>query len=204
MAKQIVRDMTTLEVKCPNCSSTENEKETADWYLCKYCGNRFRPISPYEKTIFRDVVAHNCPICGKPVDVRQGYRCVKCGRTFVCSICVGNIGSSMVPRFACLDCIKKANMDCVECGRVASYHCGACENRVCFRHYDKFFEQNRDVSEIPFDDAKERRSWFNYTCSECGRICKNCVEVRSRFLGLLKVPYCKNCGSKLQRNELVF
>ncbi len=195
--------MSTSVIKCPNCASVEVRSTKPDEYECTHCRARFIFIRPdAQKT---DVVSHNCPCCGKPVEAGKGFRCVTCGKYDLCGDCVDIYGGG----YNCKECLKKAGKQCVICGKLAIHVCGSCQKRYerkqipqdevmrtchsCFGSLFTTLEIIRDGKRV-----LGTKNFYHY-CPKCGEVCLDCAEEKKTFLGPSKV--CKNCRSKVTLSE---
>jgi hypothetical protein len=197
--------VSTSVIRCPNCGSVEVRSTKPDEYECTHCTARFVFIRPdVQKT---DLVEHNCPCCGKPVEAGKGFRCVSCGKYDLCGDCVDIYGGS----YNCRECLTKAGKECKICGKLAIHYCGSCQKmyekkqiplndviRTCHNH---FKEVGLFTTIDIVRDGKRVLGTknFYYYCPRCGEICYSCAEEKKSLFGSSKV--CKNCGSKVDMRE---
>lgn len=177
--------MSIIEIRCPNCSSNSCHKTgKTNEYECNHCGNTFRFLDTTKTEVVRYTRGHNCPICGRPTKIDEGYLCTECGNENLCENCVDAEGE----KFLCKECIRNQGLDCQSCGKFADVFC-VCGKRKCSQHaYD--FEIYGNY---------EGETHFSLSCESCQRIiCADCfIEQISLFRG--KSYYCKKCGSKLKQ-----
>lgn len=178
--------MAIVEVRCPRCgspSSPRNRKKHE--YQCDHCGATFIFVDTTKKEVVHDRRAHNCPICGRPVEAGEGYVCRECGKRDLCENCVEKVGK----KFLCRECLEEKGWNC-PCGKRGVYECVVCGVRRCKRH----------AFDFDIEGEWEGFRFFSLWCPNCGgEVCSSCaVEKRSFWGG--KTYYCKKCGSKLERN----
>lgn len=132
--------MTTVEIKCPRCGSTTSVRDKSKGeYHCNHCGAVFHFMDTRESTVVHDTRLHNCPICGRPVKIEEGYICTQCGTEYLCSKCV----QEKAGKFVCKDCLKQKMLIvgpskiCPNCNGALSYilqynrwYCMACQKYV--------------------------------------------------------------------------
>jgi len=195
--------MSVSMIRCPNCGSTEVSQTKPDQYQCNSCSVIFHFIRPdIQKT---DVVSHNCPVCGKPVQPGKGYRCNRCGKYDICEDCVSKLNPD---GYVCKDCLKAAGQDCFVCGKFAFQTCKACEIRlargeteveivkkVCGPCYELFFADIRELEKAK-GGMPPRWGTVTYHCPNCGNICVDCVEEKKSWFSTKQV--CKACGSDVR------
>ena len=194
-------------VKCPNCGSISVTSVGSDKYNCSHCKAYFQLVRPdLQRT---DVVGHNCPSCGKPIEAGKGYKCVKCDKYDLCETCVDDVPNR---GYMCKSCIKEIGENCVICSRFAWRVCGSCKNRfekgeipndevmkTCNDCFDSLFTTQVDLkTESNINIPGGLKVSFN--CPKCGEVCFDCAVEKK---GLLSSGYyCKNCGSKINLNKL--
>jgi len=198
--------MSVTAVRCPNCGSVASKSVNHDEYKCSHCGASFYFTKPNVQK--QDIVAHNCSICGKPVQAGTGYKCTRCGQYDLCMDCVSKIEPE---GYVCKDCFKKAGQDCFLCGKFAGTVCSSCKDRlargetdavvqVCWDHYSMFF-----IDEAEIEPARRglppRWGSVTYRCPQHGEICNMCVEEKRKLLRGKKLV-CKACGSDIQMSEV--
>jgi DNA-directed RNA polymerase subunit RPC12/RpoP len=100
--------MSIVEVRCPNCgslSSLINEKTRE--YRCGHCGASFFLINPTKKEIVKEIHTPNCPLCGRPIKIGEGFLCMECGKENLCSNCAWEIDE----RFVCKECARAQGIE---------------------------------------------------------------------------------------------
>ncbi len=191
--------MSTNEIKCPKCGAPSAKNLKPDLYVCNYCGSEFHIIRP--DIVRSDVVGHNCPICGKPVEAGKGFTCQKCKKFDLCEDCADK-GPGAV--YMCRDCLTAAGVACNMCGKLGYIVCGSCK-----RMAERGAIPKEDITQtceacqhFAFEGSNYNRSGripvvekLHFTCPSCGQICAMCAEEKKERVGL--VYYCKNCGSKV-------
>ena len=198
--------MSVSTVRCPNCGSVASKSVNQDEYKCAHCSAQFYFTKPnVQKT---DVVTHNCPLCGKPVQAGSGFKCTRCGKYDLCDDCVSKVNPE---GYVCKECFKKAGTACFLCGKFANTTCSSCQElvsrglsdteiRVCWDHYSMFY-----IDETELEPAKNgnppRWGSVTYSCPKHGQICNTCVEEKNQFLRGKKLV-CKTCGSELVLHEV--
>ena len=177
--------MSVVAITCPTCGSPATSTVNANEYVCTHCHTRFQITHP-SATLISDTRAHHCPICGRPVQATQSYRCTECGRVDVCDRCVTAVRSRDSERFACRTCIAAKGWSCSECGNFAETVCVVCKRRACQTHLERHFglRVGNDVR------------IFHALCLTCnGRLCNSCAEVKRGYFS--SKVYCRKC-----RNEV--
>jgi len=194
-------------IKCPNCGSISVTSVGSDKYNCSHCKAYFQLVRPDVQRI--DVVEHNCPSCGKPIEAGKGYKCVKCGKYDLCETCVDDVPNR---GYMCKSCIKEIGENCVICNRFAWHVCGSCKDM-----FDKGEIPNIDVMKTCndcfdslFTNLVDLKTYSNRTipaglkvsfnCPKCGDVCIDCAKEKKS--PLKSGYYCKNCGSKINLNKL--
>lgn len=198
--------MSSSMIQCPNCGSVNVTSTKPDEYRCMSCRATFNFIRPDIKR--HDVVSHNCPICGKPIEAGRGFRCTRCGKYDLCEDCV----EKLIPEgYVCKTCLKEAGQDCFICGKFGYITCKSCEGRyargetdvivqVCDECYPHWFVDYIELEPVR-NGMPPRWGAVTYYCPRCRQICNQCVEEKKRFLRG-KTYVCKNCGSELQITEV--
>lgn len=194
--------MSSAALRCPSCGSAYVRRtERQDEYSCSSCGVNFQLLRPGDHVVTHDIRAHNCPICGKPVESGKGFRCTKCGRLDVCSECVDKASG----RYVCLPCLRDSGQDCQECGRFATWRCPSCDQlashglnvkptRACDSHYPLMFSVS-----LSYERRRGDRylRYAEFVCPRCGEhVCSLCA-VKRRVL-LSPRYFCRYCGSELR------
>jgi predicted RNA-binding Zn-ribbon protein involved in translation (DUF1610 family) len=195
--------MSSSMIRCPNCGSVSVQVVRPGEYRCSSCGVNFHFIRPDVQR--HDVVSHNCPKCGKPVQAGQGFKCISCGQYDLCGDCVDQVPNR---GYMCKDCIEKSGEGCSICKKFAWHVCGSCKARhergeipredvmqTCEKCFDSLF--------TTFVDLKRGRQLIgaekvSFRCPRCGEICFDCAVEKKGFLS--KGFFCKNCGSKVDLN----
>ncbi|MBN1682422.1 hypothetical protein JW865_02590 [Candidatus Bathyarchaeota archaeon] len=200
--------MTVVMIRCPNCGSNEVTTTSQDQYYCRSCGTSFHFIRPDIQK--QDVVTHNCPICGKPIQPGTGIKCMRCGKYDLCEDCVSLLNPG---GYVCKSCLLAANEACTLCGKYAFITCRSCLEReakgekdetlpiskACGDCYDTFFTDYRCLIEAK-GGMPPKWGKVSYHCPKCGQICNDCIEEKKQFLRGIIIK-CKNCGSTVQIRE---
>ncbi len=199
--------MSATMIRCPNCGSTDVHSTAPDQYKCLRCGGGFNLIRP--DVMRQDVVSHNCPVCGKPVEAGKGFRCTRCGSYDLCPDCVSYLNPD---GHVCKTCLKKAGQNCFICGKFAFQTCQSCVGlaakgkkdpevvtKVCGDCYNLWFIDHIELKKAS-GGMPPRWGPVTFHCPRCGQICTDCAEEKQRFLRG-KTYVCKNCGSELTLRE---
>jgi DNA-directed RNA polymerase subunit RPC12/RpoP len=73
--------MAHVEIRCPRCGSMSHLRNREKHeYLCSHCKATFVFLDTTKSQVIQDTKRHNCPICGQPVKMDEGYLCTKCRR----------------------------------------------------------------------------------------------------------------------------
>jgi len=179
--------MPIVEIRCPRCGSPSSLKDekTLEYY-CDHCGTTFRFVDTTKRELVRDIRRHNCPICGRPVQIDEGHVCKECGIEDLCENCVDEVGRKII----CKECIKKEENDCVICGKFATCKCAVCGRRACYKHAVAF--------DLEGNYWSKSCNYFSLSCPTCDHdVCMYCCVEKSSFLGG-KAYYCKKCGTRLK------
>lgn len=178
--------MSVIPLHCLNCGGKASSTANRDEYICQNCGKMFQIVRPADGTVMTDTRAHHCPICGRPVEVTQSYKCTECGKVDFCEVCVTSITGreTGVQRFVCKSCMVQRGWACSTCGNMTVATCIRCKRRACRQHMATAFAIQR------YSEARY------FTCPVCrGVLCNSCVEVK---VGILSAKYyCKRCRTEL-------
>lgn len=189
----------TSEIRCPKCGAPKAKSLKPDLYVCVYCDSEFNIVRP--DVVRTDSVAHNCPICGKPVKAGEGYTCAKCKKYDVCGDCADK-GPGAV--YMCRDCLKDAGVSCVMCGKLGYIVCGSCAKMAERGVIPKgeVAQTCEACQHFVFEGSNYNKSGripvvekLQFTCPKCGQICSVCAEEKVERNG--SVYHCKNCGSRV-------
>lgn len=176
--------MTVVAIRCPSCGSAAASTSNANEWVCSHCQTRFQITRPADGTVITDAKAHHCPICGRPVQVIQSYKCTECGRLDFCESCVTAVPNLGAERFVCRSCVHNKKWNCAICGNYGATTCIACSRRACQEHDAKLFAYSIGSDTIILN------------CISCaGQVCADCAEPRRRFIRTRF--YCNKCRNKL-------
>ena len=177
--------MAVVAIRCPTCGSAAALTANPNEYQCSHCQTRFQLVRPSDATLTTDARAHHCPLCGRPVQITQSFKCTECGRLDFCSTCVTSVPSMGTQRFVCRSCMNQKGWACSSCGEFAHSTCIVCMRRSCGTHYSQAFGLPRG------------QKLLYMSCPSCnGRVCVTCVETKSGFFS--SKYFCKKCSSELQ------
>jgi len=182
--------MAVVEIRCPRCGSPSSLKdEKTHEYQCNHCGTIFRFLDTTKKELIKDIRRHNCPRCGRPVKIGEGYVCKECGKEDLCQNCVEEVADE----FICKECVEKKGWNCGICSNMATVTCEVCGKKRCSKHAD-------DFDFLPYDPVSQKYdAYMSWYCPICrGSICEECKVEKRGFFGGKPQYYCKKCGNKLQ------
>lgn len=164
-------------------------------YHCDHCGATFHFVDTTKGEVTRVTRGHNCPICGNPVKLDEGYMCTKCGKTDLC----GNCSQMLSKKIVCIECLRNEEVDCFMCGKHYGYKCTVCETRACPKHTGIFAIESGKAHPSSVEEA-----FFSLECPKCdGCICIDCFTEKSSLLGG-KTYFCKKCGTQLTKIDSIF
>lgn len=173
--------MSVVEVRCPRCGSpcTRMSGKT-DEYICSHCNATFRFVDASHPMVTTDVQIHNCPYCGKPIEAGRGFKCTRCGTSYLCNSCVDKVSD----KYVCIECIARSALNCQMCKKYAPYRCISCGRRSCGTHaFHVGF-----IRQLDMGGRWEERVLF---CNKCGGfVCFSCAK--SKLLG--GGSWCPKCG----------
>jgi hypothetical protein len=154
----------------------------------------FRNFKWRRKYLGERDIQHNCPICGRPVNYGKGYVCKKCGKKYLCSLCVDDIlDSSGFNVIFCIECLRKMGISCNKfgCNRKFSAQCIVCNKKWCNEHA----QSHLVLSELEGKTTNK----FSFYCSNCrGYVCRSCL-VKKKHISLRTSFCCAICGTKLKK-----
>jgi len=162
------------EIRCPHCGAQCRPiDKTKDEYHCDHCDSTFRLIDSTKKMVVRDTRPHNCPICGRPVKVDEGYLCLDCGTEYVCSSCIQNVSG----RSICKNCLEQKGM-VIGSSKV----CPKCKGPLNYiRQYNRWYCFNC-------------RIYPAYICPTCGGT--------ATYVAQYDKWYCHNCKAYTTKREI--
>jgi len=191
--------MAVVEVRCPRCGSPCSKSKKTHEYQCDHCGATFRFVDATKKEVIRDIRAHNCPICGRPVEAAEGYVCKQCGTEYLCKNCVEEIEDpeTSIKKFVCRPCLKDLGLNCDMCSNKYTAYCVVCGKKFCEKHA----EFNLAFKERKTEKGYAFFHYFSLWCEKCrGLVCRTCVTEKSSFFGGRQLC-CKKCESKLKQYQ---
>jgi len=186
--------MSIVELKCPRCGSPCNRKSDAtNEYVCSHCGAAFHFIDTTKREIIRDFRPHHCPKCGRPVTFEEGYVCMECGKEYLCSNCVQEVGA----KFVCKECLNTKGFIVGP-----AYICSKCNRPLTYvEQYNRWYCSNckmyvTHICEKCGRPANYNSKYYKWYCDNCQaylkRICPNCKGQLIYHL-LKKGWYCEKC-----------
>jgi predicted RNA-binding Zn-ribbon protein involved in translation (DUF1610 family) len=165
--------MAVVEVRCPRCGSpcSSGDRSKGE-YHCDHCGAVFHFVDSRESTVVHDTRLHNCPLCGRPVKIEEGFICTQCGKEYVCPKCVQEVAG----KFVCKECLKKKWFIVGP-----SQTCPSCNGSLTYvPQYNRWYCNNC-------------RQYVQHICTRCGG--------NSRFVPKYNSWYCDTCRDYLRAKE---
>lgn len=165
--------MAVVEIRCPRCGSPCSSRDKSKGeYHCDHCGAVFHFVDSRESTIVHDTRLHNCPLCGRPVKIEEGFICTQCGKEYICPKCV----QEMAGKFVCKDCLKRKWMIVGP-----SETCPNCNGPLAYvPQYNRWY-------------CFGCRQYVQHVCAKCGG--------SGRYVPQYKSWYCDVCKEYLRVKE---
>lgn len=165
--------MATVEIRCPRCGAPCSSRGSSkDEYHCDHCGAIFNFIDSRESTVVYDTRLHNCPICGRPVKIEEGFVCTQCGKEYVCPECVREVAG----KFVCRDCLKNKWLI-------------VGPSEMCPNCYG------------PLTYVQQYNRWYCYACKQyVQHVCSECGG-NARYVPKYRSWWCDTCKSYLQEKK---
>ncbi len=176
--------MSIMEVRCPRCGSPCSSRgDMINEYVCSRCGAAFRFIDT-GRIVIPGTVIQNCPACGRPIKVEEGYMCIECGKQSICPNCIQDVSG----KFVCRNCLNNKGFIVGP-----SFTCPKCNKQLAY------------VSQTNKWYCSNCKTYASHICQKCGRpatynpkyykwYCDNCKTYLKRF--------CPNCKGEVTYNLL--
>lgn len=192
-----------LKYSCSKCNAKLCEDCSKKCLICDkyYCSNHIKKCSICDKESCVNCL-EKCDDCNKLSCKEHFKKCPNCSRK-TCEKCAKKdfVKCLECSKIVCNKCLDKCNI----CSKTLCENhikkCSSCKSIVCEEHSkkcsvckkifcDKCIRKCKGCGKIVCkDDLSE--------CKKCGtKICKNCIRIKKRVFGFIKIQRCIKCEDK--------